>query len=149
MNKLLLSLLVVFSYSAVSQSASAQITFSETFITDRIGRSFNETIYALEVTASMNAVVEATGANQVWDFNGAVVTDSIIITASYVALPADLPGSDDPAFENANIAITGEDEGVETAVYYQLENGNYWHLGSTSLADVDNDGVEDEINRCV
>lgn len=141
MNKLLLlCLFVVFSHSAF-----AQITFPETYITDRIGRSFTETIYTLEVTASMDAVVEATGANQTWDFSGAVTTDSLSVTASYVALPADLPGSDDPAFENANIAITGEEEGVETAVYYQLENGNYWHLGSASLVDIDADGVDDEV----
>lgn len=145
MNKLLLCLFVVFSHSVFAHLASAQITVSETFITDRIGRSFSETIYALEVTASMNAIVGATGANQIWDFNGAVATDSISVTAAYVALPADLPGSNDPAFEHANIAITGEDEGIETAVYYQLEDDNYWHLGSTSLVDVDNDGIEDEI----
>ncbi|MEM8484405.1 MAG: T9SS type A sorting domain-containing protein [Bacteroidota bacterium] len=142
MNKILL---LFCSFVVFSHTAFAQITFPETFITDRIGRSINETIYALEVTAAMDAVVNATGANQTWDFNGAVATDSFSVTATYVALPADLPGSDNPAFENANIAITGEDEGVETALYYQLENGNYWHLGSTSLVDTDGDGIAEEV----
>lgn len=141
MNKLLLLGL----FAVFSQSAVAQITFPETFITDRIGRSYSETIYTLEVTASMDAVVDATGANQVWDFNGAVTTDSFSVTATYVALPADLPGSDDPAFENANIAVTGEAEGIVSAVYYQLENGNYSSLGSVSLVDIDADGVDDEV----
>ena len=132
-------------FALCNHAAFAQITFPETFITDRIGKSFSETIYTLEVTASMDAVVGATGANQIWDFNGAIAIDSFSVTASYVGLPADLPGSNDPAFENANIAITGEDEGIETAVYYQLENGNYLQLGSASLVDIDNDGVEDEV----
>ena len=62
MNKLLLFCL----FTVFSHAAFAQITFTESFITDRIGRSYSETIYTLEVTASMDAVVEATGANQTW-----------------------------------------------------------------------------------
>ena len=139
------SLLVFLLTITFSHAAFAQITIPESFITDRLGRTYNETILTLQVTPSMDAVVGATGPNQTWDFSGAVAMDTLSVDATYVTLPADLPGSNDPAFENANIAITGEDEGIESVAYFQLENGNYWHLGSTSLVDIDEDGMPEEV----
>ena len=114
-------------------------------MTSRFGKTYTETEIVLEVTDAMQTAANASGPNQTWDFSGAAQLDSSTSVLNYVALPAELPGSDLTFFQGATFAVTGEEEGIENVAYFALDNGSINILGTWAVGDFDDDGDEDEI----
>ena len=137
--------LIALSIFICSTPSIAQITFTEEFVTSRFGKTYTETEIVLEVTDAMQTAANASGPNQTWDFSGAAQLDSSTSVLNYVALPAELPGSDLTFFQGATFAVTGEEEGIENVAYFALDNGSIKILGTWAVGDFDEDGNEDEI----
>ncbi len=130
--------LTLFAFALLSLNASAQVIIPESALTDRLGSTIETKVFETESAAGLNALVAASGANQVWDFSVIDFPDSLQLSLSYVNLPADLPGSDLAAFSGATFveyAVSGiDDSEVEILLYQSIENGNVLSYGDVIVA---------------
>lgn len=130
-------------------TAFAQITIDESILTDNFG--ITRTVISFETSdgAGLDAIVAASGENQIWDFSELVYTDSSTFVESYLSLPADVPGSDRPEFSDATLvqmsSIEEDGDMLTVYVFASLNNGNYIVYGDTFIGDDDEDGTTDTL----
>lgn len=69
-----------------------------------------------------------------------------MVTQTFITLPATIPGSDVAAFADADVAISVVSDTASIYLYQGIEGGNHINYGSTIVGDIDDDGIDDEIN---
>ena len=128
MSKLNCSLLSMLFLLCSSQIVNAQLVLTESLLTDRFGTIEDVISYETENPAGLQAIVNASGENQTWDFSSVIFTDTTELLQSYLTLPADLPGSDIPELSAADFVEYGmaveEMDTVQILLYQSLDNGN-------------------------
>lgn len=139
-------LLLASVFLITAQSSRGQITVSESVFTSFYGTEQTITSFTLENSAALQAIVNASGANQTWDFTGLTVTEMLTVTQSFIELPATVPGSSTAAFANADVAINVLADTGSVYLYQGVVGGSHINYGSTVLADIDDDGVDDEFS---
>ena len=134
--------------------AHSQITLDLSDIQERFGEQRTVQTFEADNTTGLQALVNTSGANQTWDFTTLSFTETLTGTVEIVPLPADVPGSDNPAFDNAThvtvISFENETNAPDsTAWSYQsyANDGVYsYGLFFESSQDVDGDGnTPDEV----
>lgn len=133
----------------VTTTVNAQITFTESFFTDKLGTTETSTFFELDDSMDLTSIINASGANQTWDFSAFVATDTFSISETYIVLPADVPGAD--LFPNSNFAIelssdsaTAElGDSVSFHLFNSLANGFITTDGGVTSGDFDGDDVLD------
>ena len=125
--------------------ALAQIVITESVLTDRLGTTDNIIVFDTESSAGLQVLVDASGADQTWDFSMITFTDSFQVVQSFISLPADLPGSNIPELAVADFVeytMGVEDmDTVKTLLYQSLDAGNLLSHGIISIDKVD--GIQD------
>ena len=126
----------------------AQITITESFITDNIGFTVTSMEYDFDDSIDLMALVNASGPNQTWDFTGMSFTaDSFRTDQTFLTLPADVPAADQFTDSDLVIRLESEpdpdfpDEVTEFYLFHSLQNGSFRSQGSAFLGDADGDGT--------
>ena len=128
-----------------AQISLAQIVIQESALTSLIGTEQTTTSFTVTNSAALQAIIDASGASQTWDFAALTITDTLTITQNFIALPATLPGSGEAAFADADFAINVEADTGNVYVYQGIDGGNHVSYGTTIVADIDDDGTDDEL----
>lgn len=98
------TIICIFLFTSIlaAHPSAAQITLTADVLTDLIGETLSMTTYTSS-DAQLQAVVEADGANQTWDFSQADISDTLHAEATYHGSAEGLPGGDE--FPETNFAI--------------------------------------------
>jgi transposase-like protein len=118
----------------LSLPASAQITITSDLVDDLIGRSFTQHLFISTEADAAGTLADQEGADQTWDLTTLTFTLEGTSTLSYVALPADVPGAEDPAFAGANLATINENATARDVTFYRLEEDEIADLGFLSFS---------------
>lgn len=137
-------ILLAFFFVVTVQSSRGQITITESVFTDLYGTEQTITSFTLVNSAALQAIVDASGPNQTWDFSALPVMDSLTVTQQFIELPATLPGSGVSAFADADVAINVVTDTGSVYLYQGIDGGNHINYGSTIVGDIDGDGMDDE-----
>lgn len=139
----------------ISTSLLAQISITESIISDNFDKNYRVVLYEtnLDIDAQLANIISATGANQTWDFSNLNYIDSTVWFEEIMNIAPDDPYMSDPNFSNSNfirkgifLPVTGGLQ--DTTVRYQystLENGNWIDNASVSMLDFDADGMLDTL----
>lgn len=148
---LILSLLI----GIGSLSLSAQITITETIISDNFDKQYRIVLYEtnMDIDQQLSNIISATGPNQTWDFSNLNYVDSTVWFEEIMNIAPDDPFMSDPNFANSNFIRKGiflpiPGGNPDTTVRYQystLENGNWIDNASISMVDFDADGTLDTL----
>lgn len=105
-----LSYAVIFLF--ITGTAAAQITVTQSDIQNLLGQSYNVSVLQdtsrNDLTTDLTTLASLKGANQTFDFTtipSFFKANPTITKLNFLKLPADLPGANNTAFANANIAI--------------------------------------------
>ena len=133
--------------------AHAQITFTEADVQAFLGATQQVEVFETENTDGLQAIADATGDNQTYDFSALSFTQAFNGTYEYISLPASgIPGSDDADFSDATFVlkidfeVEGETDEDSTAWFYQrLQSDGLYSIGFfyESDEDLDQDGNTD------
>ncbi len=86
-------------------TAHAQIAITASDLFSQVGKTSSLSSFTIESGSELQAIVEASGENQTYDFTEIPVDDTLSGTVSVFGSPEGLPGGDDPAFAGANHVI--------------------------------------------
>ena len=142
MHRLLLLLAVLLTALPVR----AQITITQSDVEAQLSRSGTALAYDIEASAALQALADASGANQTWDFTG--LADSLFITSTFGPVNPPVPGSDDPHLAQAthitrSTASTSTTSDDSTAyVFQQLTASGLTNLGVASEADLGSGDID-------
>ncbi len=134
--------------------AAGQISFTLSDIESLVGQLREVQTFETETTAELQALVNTSGADQTWDFSAIVFEETTAGTIEIVPLPADVPGADDPAFEDAThvmvIAFESQSSEADSSAwnYQSFDSDGAYSYGFFFLSseDVDGDGsTPDEV----
>lgn len=126
--------------------AQAQISFSEDYFTSKIGKPVAKQLSFWAPNnqdATLQALADQTGENQTWNFSALTFNteaDSSVFQ-EYIALPANLPGSNDARVANATFAIRGvidsqgQQDGDEYIVYFSTTSTEFHGYGTYAVVD--------------
>lgn len=118
----------------ITLPASAQITITSDLVDDLIGRSFTQQLFISTEADAAGALADQEGAGQTWDLTGLTFMPEGTSTLSYVALPADVPGAEDPAFTGANLVTINENATARDVTFYRLAEDEIVDLGFLSFS---------------
>jgi|GEM_PF-6769436 len=136
MKRLISAIILFLSLLFFGKSASAQISFDRSDFEARIGQTFTFSDFSATDLSGIQALVDLTGSDKTWDFT--TIPFAIDSTASnrYVALPATLPGSDDPLVASATFAIeitSGSDTEASFWAYFGLTDTALLGYGGAAM----------------
>lgn len=120
-----------------------QIIIQESDFTGRFGETESWVSYDAESLTGLDAVAAAGGANQTWDFTMATYSTGFELSQSFIELPADVPGSDNPDFADADFVFVVENDTLMIYNFQRLDAGTLISLGSMLIGDADGDMVAD------
>lgn len=143
MKKLLLPLFMLL---LAPQFVSGQITIPETVLTSLVGNEQTVTSYEFTNTTGLQAIVDADGANQTWDFTNIPVGDPFVVTSQYISLPAEIPGANNAQYADADFAIVVESDTADVYLYQSIDAGAHMMYGFTGFGDLDDDGTDEEFS---
>ena len=104
MNKSTIFYAVAFLLVAVT--AKAQITIDQTDLQGILGNTYDVSAYETTTASDLTSIAALKGANQTFDFTTiSSFSENYSGTISYMNLPADIPGANNPDFANANAAF--------------------------------------------
>ena len=86
-------LVVLITAILTAHPSAAQISLTADDLTDLIGETLSMSTFTSE-DAQLQAVVDADGENQTWDFSQATIADTMYATTTYHGSGEGLPGSD-------------------------------------------------------
>ena len=101
-------------------------------------------------SAGLQALIDATGGNQTWDFSGLTFESNVGGTFVILPMPADVPGANEPEFANAtHVAAVALSEGGGTDpdstlyTYQAITDEGVFSIGAffSSKTDLDGDGM--------
>lgn len=131
--------ILVFVFLATTSSANAQTSFSKSDIESLIGTTQTSHSYGGVggQDAKIQALIDQVGPNQTWDFSVLEVADEGEGSADYIALPADLPGVNDPRVAAADYAVRifapGKRIADQSVGYFQLSDTEHLFHGTSAL----------------
>lgn len=152
-SKLLLILILVVSGVLIGPAESqAQIVFTrsdmDAFIGQRLEANLLETEEP-EVTAELQAVLDATGEAATYDFSEVAFEDTLTGALTYFAMPADVPGADDPFFSSADFVVEFSfgraDSDTTMWSFAELREDGLYSLGGIFPLNADVDGTLDTL----
>lgn len=142
----LLVLLLTATY--IVQPATAQISITSEDITNLIGESRSLTTFS-STDAQIQAIVDADGANQTWDFSQVSHSDTLHAVTNYYASGDGLPGGEE--FPETNYAIEVmmgiESPDVDSAawVFNQIKDDSALTLGGSYVMEDPDTGEPDTL----
>lgn len=134
---------------------SAQITITESRFTNLVGKNFREVLYETntDIDAQLITLINADGADEVWDFSNLNYVDSTVTLSSL-----SLVDGNDPNLINPNLAgathlwldtfppiMGGLPDTSFQYRYGNFDNGQYTVRGAITITDLDIDGVRDTL----
>ena len=136
-------------YVVLVLPASAQITMTMDDILPRFGE-IRATTYTAENPTGLDAIVNATGGNQTYDFTAFTFDGGDSSAVDVLPLSSNIPSADDPAFENADFVLFNDPAKPPNSelnnplyMFYSEDNEGYFLHGTVTVADLDNDGTDD------
>ncbi len=143
-----LSYAVIFLF--ITGTAAAQITVTQSDIQNLLGQSYDVSAFqdtsANDLTTDLTTLASLKGANQTFDFTtipSFFKSNPTITKLSFLKLPADLPGANNTAYANANIAIvetlsstSGTPDTTYLWEYHQLKSDGFYAAGYASLTNL-------------
>lgn len=133
---------------------AAQIVFTESDLDAFIGQRMEATLYETEeaeLTAEMQAIVDATGEDATYDFSTIHFADTLTGALTYYTMPADVPGADDPFFSTADFVVEmsfgAADADTTVWSFSQMQDDGLYAMGGVFPLgmDMNGDGAPDTL----
>lgn len=137
-------------FGMLAGDARAQITIDRGEIEELIDRSYLATTFTAADSAYFQALVNASGPDQTFDFTGTTYPLADTGRIAYMEPDAGTPGINDPAFASANIVVraTAAEDSVEFSAwaFERLDNDTLYQVGLLiPFGDIDEDGQPDTV----
>lgn len=143
-------LILLFTSVFVSQRAAAQITIRAEDFAGHIGQSSTVATYSSEDSVQLQAIVDATGESQTYDFTNVSISDTLQGAVSYHGEPDDLPAGEDYPSSNYAMALQ---LGVESAtqdstvwIFNRIDDDALYTLGGAFVFENPNTGEDDTLS---
>ncbi|HKJ34447.1 MAG TPA: T9SS type A sorting domain-containing protein [Balneolales bacterium] len=150
MRKFTIISILLMTFLSITFNLKAQITITQSDVQNLIGQTFQVKTFASDSAKDFTSLAAQTGANQTFDFTGIASFDQAYNgSIQYISLPADIPGSTLPNFQNANFAIkinltsTGQVTDSTAWVYQKVtkDSLNLAGIVFVTQSDFNNDGI--------
>lgn len=127
-------LVVLITAILTAHPSAGQISLAADDLTDLIGETLSMSTFTSE-DAQLQAVVDAAGENQTWDFSQATIADTMYGTVSYHGSGEGMPGSDQFPESDYVIEFTMGIESAETDsaawIYNRIKDDSVLTLGGS------------------
>jgi len=128
-------------------SATAQITITADEYQPAFGE-FTSLSFVSDNPTGIEALVNATGGNQTYDFTAFPYGDGAQVVIDILPLSSSIPGSNDPAFAGADyVAFSDPAKNPDLPgtlyAFFSVDNDGLYTHGSIAFGDFDMDGTED------